>query len=61
MIKFIIAAFLLLASGLYLLVMGLTPDLIPFIDEGIASFLFFQSAKYLGSSIKARLGSKRDS
>ncbi len=39
-------------SALYLLTIGLMPDLVPFIDEGIAFAILIKCSSYLGYDLR---------
>lgn len=47
-----LALFFAVISGLYLLVMGITPDPLPFIDEATALLVLVQSLAVLGVDIR---------
>lgn len=47
-----LAVFFAFASGLYLLVMGITPDPLPFLDEATALFVLVQSLSVLGLDVR---------
>ncbi len=56
--KKLIAAFLALLSGLYLATLGILPDPLPFLDEGIALLLLLNCLAYLGLDLRGFLGRK---
>ena len=47
-----LALFFAIISGIYLLVMGITPDPLPFIDEATALIVLVQSLAVLGVDIR---------
>jgi hypothetical protein len=51
-VKKALALFFAVLSGLYLLVMGITPDPLPFIDEATALLVLVQSLAVLGVDIR---------
>jgi len=53
--KFFAIIFALL-SGIYLIVLGITPDPLPFLDEGVAIFVFMKATSYLGLDFKRIFG-----
>ena len=58
--KKLIAVLLALASGAYLGTIGLAPDPIPFIDEGIALIVLLNSLAWLGLDLRRFFGIKSD-
>ena len=54
--KRLVALLLAVLSGCYLLVMGPTPDPLPFIDEGVAGLVFLLALKVLGVNPRKVLG-----
>ncbi len=50
-----LALFFAVLSGLYLIVMGITPDPLPFIDEATALIVLIQSMSVLGIDIRRYL------
>jgi hypothetical protein len=55
-VKKIIALLLAIASGVYLLTIGLMPDPIPFIDEGVALIVLLNSLAHLGLDLRGIFG-----
>ena len=47
-----IAWMLAIFSGFYLLTIGVLPDPLPFLDEGVALLIFVRSMAYLGHDVK---------
>lgn len=47
-----LALFFAILSGLYLLVMGITPDPLPFLDEATALLILVQSLAVLGFDLR---------
>ena len=45
-------------SGLYLATLGIAPDLVPFIDEGIAFVIFINALSMLGLDLRRFVGMK---
>ncbi|WP_411844716.1 hypothetical protein AAFN60_11935 [Roseibacillus persicicus] len=56
--KKLIAILLASASGLYLATLGILPDPIPFIDEGLAFVILVNSLAMLGFDIRRFVGMK---
>lgn len=50
-----LALFFAVLSGIYLIVMGVTPDPLPFIDEATALLVLVQSLSVLGIDIRRYL------
>jgi len=58
MMKKIVAMLLVGASGTYLATLGIAPDLIPFVDEGIAFVVLINSLAMLGLDLRKFVGIK---
>lgn len=56
--KKIIALLLTGASGLYLATIGIAPDFLPFIDEGLAFIILINSLSMLGLDLRRFVGLK---
>ena len=56
--KKLIAVLLAGASGLYLATLGILPDPIPFIDEGLAFVILINSLSMLGLDLRRFVGMK---
>ena len=56
--KKLIAVLLAAASGLYLATIGILPDPIPFIDEGLAFVILVNSLAMLGFDLRRFVGMK---
>ncbi len=54
--KKLIATLFAAAAGVYLLTLGILPDPVPFIDEGIALTILVSSLSVLGLDVKRFLG-----
>lgn len=54
--KKLIAIIFALTSGIYLLTIGIALDPLPFLDEGVAIFIFMKATSYLGFDIKRLFG-----
>lgn len=56
--KKFIALVLALGSGLYLGTIGILPDPIPFVDEGVAILILINSLAFLGLDLRRFFGIK---
>lgn len=56
--KKFIALVLALGSGLYLATIGILPDPIPFVDEGVAILILLNSLAFLGLDLRRFFGLK---
>ena len=56
--KKLLATFVAVLAGLYLLVMVPTVDPIPFLDEGVARMVLLNALAYLGIDLRRIFGKK---
>jgi hypothetical protein len=55
-VKKLVALLLAIASGVYLATIGIMPDPIPFIDEGLALAVLLSSLAHLGLDFRGFFG-----